>query len=137
MVNSKTYMIISININLCQGWVWVKGIVSQTDKRWSSVEMVGSESRYDKYFFKYANIYLHIWKNIFISQKMWGWGLAYINIFMQYILHLHKRKNIGGVCWGGLNLLRYCSVRVWFIFMSCFMTTMTIYPSVNLMVNDH
>jgi hypothetical protein len=48
------------SLGWCGGWVWVKGIVSQTDKRWSSVEMVGSESRYDKYFFKYANIYLHI-----------------------------------------------------------------------------
>jgi hypothetical protein len=32
---------------------------------------------------------------------MWGWGLAYINIFMQYILHLHKKKKIlcGGEGW--------------------------------------
>ena len=65
----------------------MKRIVSQLDKRWSSVEMVGSESRYDKYF---SNMQIFE-KYIYISEDV-GWGLAYINIFMQYILHLHKEK---------------------------------------------
>ena len=68
----------------------MKRIVSQLDKRWSSVEMVGSESRYDKYF---SNMQIFE-KYIYISEDVGVGSCLYKYIHAIYFTFT-QRKNIG------------------------------------------